>query len=678
MMLSAVLAAATVAMAQGAAPAAAAAPAAEATAGVLSYPPAYFAEVGPSTAYDIVLRLPGFSFDKGTAVRGLAGAGGNVLIDGEAPVSKNDTLDEILKRIPVASIVRVDVIRGGAPGIDMQGRTVIANVVRKSQAGFKGAASLTTWPIYDGRVLNGVRAEGQWRWDGKLLEASMVLGKGPNDQLGDGPRIRVGPTGQTLIQSRVDGDGQGQKEWLMGAYETPLAGGRLRINGAYMVTPGASEMYDFISYPTVSREYQYGHDDRLQAEFGGRYTKSFGKTSMEALAFQQWNNLDSYARFESPTLNRLFLAKKEVTESVGRLHFRRRSSPDLNLEAGVEGALNKLDSLTSLKVNSAAVRLPAGNVQVEEKRAEVFGVATWQVNPKLSVEAAVRQERSTVTSTGDVALEKTLSFTKPRIAVTWSPDETNQVRLRLEREVSQLNFDDFVASNSVANTGAVIAGNPDLSPQQSWVVEAALEHRFWGRGAAIFTLRHAELTDVIDRAPIQAGAVVADAPANIGDGTKDEAQFSLSVPLERVGLKSAMLKGAVTARRSEVIDPTTLKTREISALRPVEWEVHYTQDLPSLKTNIGVDVTGGYRERFYRLSEIETNKIEIWTVVFAEYKPRPDLIFRAEVQAPLNRDAVRIREVSAGPRNSTGLIYTDYRSLQWDGGLQLRVRKLFG
>ena len=74
MMLSAVLAAATVAMAQGAAPAAAAAPAAEATAGVLSYPPAYFAEVGPSTAYDIVLRLPGFSFDKGTAVRGLAGA----------------------------------------------------------------------------------------------------------------------------------------------------------------------------------------------------------------------------------------------------------------------------------------------------------------------------------------------------------------------------------------------------------------------------------------------------------------------------------------------------------------------------------------------------------------------------------------------------------------------------
>lgn len=104
--------------------------------GVIAYPPGFFADAAPTSAYDMVIRLPGFTFDKGALVRGLADAGGNVLIDGQPPVSKNDTLDEILKRIPAAAIARVELIRGGAPGIDMQGRTVVANVVRRRQAGF--------------------------------------------------------------------------------------------------------------------------------------------------------------------------------------------------------------------------------------------------------------------------------------------------------------------------------------------------------------------------------------------------------------------------------------------------------------------------------------------------------------------------------------------------------------
>ncbi|OXE37095.1 MAG: hypothetical protein CGW95_03595 [Phenylobacterium zucineum] len=104
--------------------------------GVISYSAAFLAETGPNTALDMVQRLPGFTFDKGVVVRGLEGGGGNVLIDGEPVVSKNDTLDEMLRRIPVGSVLRVDVIRGGAAGIDMRGRTVVANVVRKSQSGF--------------------------------------------------------------------------------------------------------------------------------------------------------------------------------------------------------------------------------------------------------------------------------------------------------------------------------------------------------------------------------------------------------------------------------------------------------------------------------------------------------------------------------------------------------------
>ena len=65
--------------------------------GVIAYPAAFFAEVRPTNAYDMVTRLPGFSFDKGSTVRGLAGSGGNVLIDGQPPLAKNDPLEDILR-----------------------------------------------------------------------------------------------------------------------------------------------------------------------------------------------------------------------------------------------------------------------------------------------------------------------------------------------------------------------------------------------------------------------------------------------------------------------------------------------------------------------------------------------------------------------------------------------------
>ena len=388
-----------------------------------------------------------------------------------------------------------------------------------------------------------------------------------DDQAGDGDRIRLDAAKRPLIRSTIDYDAQGERKWLMGAYETPLAGGRLRVNGTYMGNDSAGEYYDHIVYPGVWREYQYAADEKVQGELGARFNRRFGPNQIDLVAFQQWNNTDSYVRFESPSLSRLFTNAKEVSETVGRVHFRRTASPSLNLEAGVEGALNKLDSATSLKVSGVAIALPAANVHVEEQRGEIFGTASWRASPALAFEFGVRQEASRVTSSGDVALEKSLSFTKPRATVTWSPMADLQVRGRIEREVTQLNFDDFVANNSVAQTGAVIAGNPDLSPMQAWVAEVAVERRFLKRGAFIVTLRRSELKDVIDRAPVYLGNLVADAPANIGDGWRNEVQFSLSSPLDGLGLPLSMLKAQLTFRETEVTDPTTGKPRQISAIQ---------------------------------------------------------------------------------------------------------------
>ena len=81
---------------------------------------------------DMINRLPGFEFNDGTSARGFAGTAGNVLIDGQRPTSKTDDVQSILTRLPASDVDQIDIIRGGAPGIDMQGQTVIANVIRKT------------------------------------------------------------------------------------------------------------------------------------------------------------------------------------------------------------------------------------------------------------------------------------------------------------------------------------------------------------------------------------------------------------------------------------------------------------------------------------------------------------------------------------------------------------------
>ena len=678
--------------------AAAVAPAAEAAAptagekGVIAYPPGFFADASPTSAYDMVIRLPGFTFDKGALVRGLADAGGNVLVDGQPPVSKNDTLDELLKRIPAGSVARVELIRGGAPGIDMQGKTVLANVVRKTTGGFRAAVSPSMNFIYDGRVLNSLRAEAQWRWSGgRSAELSQVYGKGPSEELGDGHRIRYNADGSTRLRSNIDADAGGQRIYTTGAYETPLAGGRVRFTGAYMLNPSYVELYD--RYVGGGREYEYDRIDRRQIELGGRFSRPLtASLGLEAVAFQQFNDSQTTVHFEAPGLLRDFALDRSGSESVGRLTLKLRQSPRLTIESSVEGALNKLDSDTDLIVNARAVVVPAASVRLQERRAEATLRATWRVTDTLSLEAGVRQERSTVTSKGDVALEKTLQFTKPRLAATWIPDPASQVRLRVEREVGQLNFDDFVASPGVASTGTLTAGNPNLTPQQAWVIEAAYERRFWGAGAVVLTARHYALSDVVDRIPVfgVGGVVLADVPGNIGSGTKNELQASLSLPLDRLGVHAAQFRGQVTRRITRVEDPLTGRhreisvprftqdTRDLSQLGPVGWDAHFTQDLPKLKVVWGVDVVGGARESAYRLTEVETRKVSTEVLIFGEYKPRPDLTIRLEAQTMNQRNVKRIREVYRGPRNLGVIDYTDVRDLEWGGSLLIRVRKAFG
>ena len=673
-------------------------PTEQAATGVIRYDPSFFADLRPDNAGDMVVRLPGFSLDTGAQVRGFAGAAGNVLIDGNRPTSKQDNLESMLRRIPARQVDHIDVIRGGAPGIDMQGQTVIANVVLKKGGGSTGLIAASEQFVYDGRNLPAVRAEMRKKWDGgRALELSGVSGKFVDDGAGEGPRTRTDANGGLLEQADVDQTATGNQAVFNGAFDTPLAGGKFRINGQLLIQDFEFDEADTLVEPTPRAGFLSTERDtqnKVQSEMGLHWERSLNaRTNLETLFIQQYNTQDNIAHFYNLDDDVFFSESDTSGETIGRAVLRYRHSDKLQAEFAAEGAYNFLEAETDFISNGVPVALPAADVRVEEKRGEASAQATWRPDPKLQVEAGMRFEISTIASSGDVMLEKTLTYPKPRVVLTWSPSPENQVRVRAEREVGQLDFRDFVSSSALnEGNGTVRSGNPDLVPQRAWVGEVAYEHRFWTSGVATVTLRHSVIQDATDRVPLcvidpvseacalndQGQIDFFDAPGNIGDGRETDLMLGLTLPLDRIGLKHAQLKGNATFRRSEVTDPTTGESRRISGQHPFDYELHFSQDIPRWKANWGIDVYNRWTETYYRFNEIDRYALKTWVTIFAEWKPQPDLSLRVEANNIGARGFQRTIAAYDGIRSGQSPAFVDDRRLEFGPILYFRIRKTFG
>ena len=349
-----------------------------ASAAVTSYPPSAFAASRPNTALDMINNLPGFSLDTGDSVRGFGGAAGNVLIDGNRPASKTDSLDQILQRIPASDVLRIDVIRGGAPGIDMQGKTVIANVIRKTDQGLKLTTQLGGTLDPNGHLDYALRLEASKRSGDTSYEASLLAGTGADDGTGRGPRIVTNAAGQVIQTARLNSFGDGGQDKATAAVETPVLGGRLRVEGSLVASPYIFTDDDTLIDPP-GREFERFTQTQDTGEVGLRFERPFGpKASLELYALQQFGGFASNDIFNTATDDSVFTLNKRTGESILRAVGKFNPSSDLSLETGAEGAFNWLTSRTRDSDNGQAIAIPAANVQVTELRGKAFANATWR------------------------------------------------------------------------------------------------------------------------------------------------------------------------------------------------------------------------------------------------------------------------------------------------------------
>ncbi|KSB88539.1 hypothetical protein AS593_12915 [Caulobacter vibrioides] len=650
---------------------------AAATEGVTRYPAAFFAERQPLSAYDMVVRVPGFTFDGGDSVRGFGGAAGNVLIGGQRPATKSESLEDALRRIQAGQVDRVEIIVGGAPGVDMQGKTVVANVILRADA--KGSTLLAAASSFqqDGRTTPAMRFEGSRQYGVNAFDWSLLGFRYVDDGAGEGPKV-VRRANGTVTPSWLDETGGGHGLTAKANLKRPLLGGRLSVNTVY-----ERETYDWsledIPPGGGDRLKVIDADDREEGEIGLGWEKALtARSRVELTGLVRRKHVDYASTFTDTGESGRFTSARDSGETIGRGVLRHTLNPVLSFEGGGEIAVNFLESEIGYLVNGAPQVLPAANVRVEEKRGEAFGVATWRARPDLTLEGALRLERSTISQTGDTNLEKSFTYPKPRLSATWSPSPRVQFRGRIEREVGQLDFGDFVSSTTFS-TGRDTAGGAELVPERAWVFEAAWERKFGKDGALVLTARHKEISDVADRILVidKAGNLY-DAPGNIGDAAGDELELSVNLPLERF-VPGGLLRGKGTWTRSEVVDPITHRKRRISDEEPFEGELRFSQDLPKRKLQWGVELFSGSTETAYAFNEVSRFEIEPWLLAYAEVKPRQGLSLRVEAQNLTGRGLNRQREVFEGSKRASGdFAYLDDRRVDFDPFIYFRLRQTWG
>ena len=622
----------------------------------------------------MIKRVPGFTFDAGADARGFAGTSGNVLIDGQRPTSKSDSLDSILQRIPASEVERIDLIRGGTPGIDMQGRTVVVNIVRKTTDSTSIIATAQDVIFFDGHQVPTASLEFTRHVDGKIYEGSVGLIQNWDDSIGIGRHEIYTPAGVLVSRDTTKSTGMGIGGSAKGAVTLPMWGGEFKVNANGSMSPWRDSLtYD---RPGVHQLF-VDNDHNVGSELGVHWKGPVGPFDLEVLGLQRLGWERSVSTSNDGVSLQDFRSTNHTGESIARATLRYSPLPDLNVEAGAEGAYNFLGGTSTFAINGANIPLPSADVHVNEKRGEVFAQGTWRYSPEWLVEAGVRFEFSTISQTGTTNLTRSFTYPKPRAVVTWSPLPDTQVRFRYEKVLGQLDFNNFAAAADLAATG-ITAGNANLRPDQHDQLELSFEQHFWTKGAFVLSLLHEEITDVVDVVAVTTPAGTFAAPGNIGSGRNNKLAVTLTLPLDKLGIDNGLLRATTSWQYSRVIDPIQGFPRIISRQRPQSVNLNFSQDLPEWNSTWGVFYFNGWDEYSYRLTQIRHRAvIPPFTGFFWDWKPDANWSLHFEMDNLLRYVYNDVRTIYAGPRNANPVSSIEIFNSRSQPTIQFQIRRTF-
>lgn len=551
----------------------------------------FFAEYRPQNALDMVRQVPGFRIDNGGGGRGLGGRPGNVLINGRQPNAKQDSVSSQLQRIPASRVQSIDLIRGGASGLDAASGRPIVDVRL-----VPGAARAWTWsttveqdtdnggPTPSARIAM-VEDRGDLQIRAGLSAGISFFGNRARERLSSGDEITElrddkERFDQQFIELNLNATRDFGGERLLATYLELNLSDNENFDRSLRTRPDSAD---------VDRRQLGGDTQRTRVELGADYDwRPAPDWSARLIGLFRYDDNADFDVFRfgpdgaDPTEIRESDSEALTREAVLRSEWGFSGIQGHELQLDAEVALNSLRNTLNLSIADngtlVPVVVPGGNTEIEELRVDAR-LRDRMVLGSLVIEPALGAEHSVIEQLGPGGQERSFTFLKPELNFIQTPRPELSNRFRLERTIAQLDFNQF-ASSTDFNDDEVDFGNPNLSPQQTWVAEVVHERRFGG--VAVISLRafHHWIDDVQDRLPIFApGLLPVDVAGNIGDGRRWGLALESTLPLESVGLEAGRLDLNANWEDSRVTDPVTGRDRALSGQRPYRIEAKLRQDL---------------------------------------------------------------------------------------------------
>lgn len=539
---------------------------------IVNYTSDFFSRYQVNTALEMVRRVPGFTPDDGGNLRGFGTAVGNILINDRRPSTKQDSPSAILGRISADLVERIELIRIKVRDIDLQGHIQVVNVILNENApatirwevqvretvgtGTSPGGSISLSDRW-GTMEYNVGADFRWAKFGDPATIERFDGDGLLTEIRTNVDNADGPTANGYFNS---------SSWVGKTFLT--FNSRIGLENRDILftldrisqIPGEEPRQELITTIRRNKRLELGFDAEraLNENLLGKAIILYSLLDGDPLVSQQ--DLDAVG---VQTRFQLEDEKFSNSEFIARLETDWSGFSGHAIQTDFERAENILDNSQIFTDDTGAgpvvINVPGGNTRVEEVRWNIQIQDSWSLG-QFDFDAGLGWESSTISQTGDSILERTFSFIKPRAIITHSARQGSQTRLRAEREVAQLNFNDFVSA-TVFEDDDVALGNPDLHPDSTWVAELSHERRFGEVGVVKITGFHHWIKDVLDLLPL--GATV-EAPGNIGDGRRWGVILETTFPLDNFGIDDAQLSFNARWQDSTVVDPVTRINRRLS------------------------------------------------------------------------------------------------------------------
>jgi len=421
----------------------------------------------------MISRIPSFSISFAENKRGLGQGGANVLVNGKRITGKTDAVSQ-LGRIAAGNVVRIEILDGAAldiPGLSGQ----VANVVtttsgltgtwswepefRRRQSVTDGHFHLTlsgefsNWS-YSTEVRQESRRNGNWGTE-FLTQADGTVFETRNEQF----KRNVDIPGVIIDLAWNPGDDR--------VANINLEYNKFNFNGTETSARDAVTADGTTSDTLFSRA-----EDETNYSIGADYELPFAAGKLKTIGYYRFeespiltvfNTFDRFGTQEQLDGSR-FAQQADESEAIIRSEYSWNTTENRDWQIGLEAAFNVLDITAELEELDASGNfvpepLTGANSKVEEQRAELTVTHTRSLSPQLDLQISLGGEYSELEQTGGLMRE----FTRPKgfISSTYKPDESLALRARIEREVGQLNFFDFISSVNI-NEDLSTTGNVNL------------------------------------------------------------------------------------------------------------------------------------------------------------------------------------------------------------------------